>query len=135
MRSLLVRKKEETIIRAITALQSIELDIFNIFKQLPDVRIEDIKENNDLPDPDLGLESEVWGSAPIDKPRDLDEQSYSDEENRDYFEKKMKNTRGTYQQRMGYYTCCNTTRYNRTGAGERNQRRQQSYNINKYRAR
>ena len=90
MRSLLVRKKEETIIRAITALQSIELDIFNIFKQLPDVRIEDIKENNDLPDPDLGLESEVWGSAPIDKPRDLDEQSYSDEENRDYFEKKMK---------------------------------------------
>jgi hypothetical protein len=40
-------KKEETKIRAITALQSIELDIFNIFKQLPDLRIEDVKENKD----------------------------------------------------------------------------------------
>jgi hypothetical protein len=83
-------KKEETKIRAITALQSIELDIFNIFKQLPDLRIEDVKESNDLPDPDRGLESQVWGSAPIDKPRALDEESYSDEENRNYFEQKMK---------------------------------------------
>lgn len=54
-------KKEETKIRAITALQSIELDIFNIFKQLPDLSIEDVKGNNDLPDP--GLESQVWGNA------------------------------------------------------------------------
>jgi hypothetical protein len=34
-------KKEETKIKALTALQSIELDIFNIFKHLPEVRIED----------------------------------------------------------------------------------------------
>jgi len=32
-------KKEENKIRAIAALQSIESDIFNIFKQLPEVRI------------------------------------------------------------------------------------------------
>jgi hypothetical protein len=31
-----------------------------------------------------------YGEAPIDKPRALDEESYSDEENRDYFEKKIK---------------------------------------------
>ena len=55
-------KKEETKIRAITALQSIELDIFNIFKQLPDLRIEDVKENDSQsgPDADPGLERQVW---------------------------------------------------------------------------
>jgi hypothetical protein len=81
-------KKEETKIKAITALQSIELDIFNIFKQLPDLRIEDVKENNELPDPGLG--AQAWGSTSIDKPRALDEESYTDEENREYFEQKMK---------------------------------------------
>jgi hypothetical protein len=80
-------KKEETKIRVITALQSIELDIFNIFKQLPDLRIEDVKENDSLPD--QGLEPQVWGSAYIDKPRALSEDMYSDEDNRDYFERKM----------------------------------------------
>jgi nitrogen fixation/metabolism regulation signal transduction histidine kinase len=68
-------KKEETKIRAINALQSIELDIFNIFKQLPDLRIEDVKENDSLPDPDTVLEPQVWGNAPlsIDRPRALSE--------------------------------------------------------------
>ena len=34
-------KKEETKIKAISLLQSIELDLFNRFKQLPEVRVED----------------------------------------------------------------------------------------------
>ena len=36
-------KKEENKIRAIATLQSIESDIFNIFKQLPEVRLEQIE--------------------------------------------------------------------------------------------
>ena len=39
-------KKEENKIRAIAALQSIELDIFNIYKQLPEIRIEDVNNNS-----------------------------------------------------------------------------------------
>jgi len=61
-------KKEGNKIRAIATLQSIESDIFNIFKQLPDIRIEDVKEvkdNNDpLPDPGL---DQVWGNTPTQR--------------------------------------------------------------------
>jgi len=69
-------KKEETKIRAISVLQSIELDIFNIFKQIPEVRFEDnnktnFNDNRTIPDIDSDphLDS-VWRSTstPIDKP-------------------------------------------------------------------
>ena len=63
-------KKEENKIRAIATLQSIELDIFNIYKQLPNIRIEDVnnndndnQENKDDPLPDPTME-QVWGSEP-----------------------------------------------------------------------
>ena len=59
-------KKEENKIRAITALQSIELDIFNIYKQLPEIRIEDVNNSidkeHDSPEP-VPMD-EVWGSEP-----------------------------------------------------------------------
>ena len=41
-------KKEETKIRAIATLQSIELDIINIYKQLPEIKIEEINNNNSI---------------------------------------------------------------------------------------
>jgi hypothetical protein len=76
-------KKEETKIKAIAALQSIELDIFNIFKQLPEVRIEDNNAKSNSANrytigDDPHMDS-VWGSTSyIDKPRALDESSYTD---------------------------------------------------------
>ena len=61
-------KKEENKIRAIATLQSIELDIFNIYKQLPEIRIEDVGQDKDngnkhnpLPEPTM---EQVWGSEP-----------------------------------------------------------------------
>jgi hypothetical protein len=49
-----------------------------------------------IKDPDTVLEPQVWGNAPlsIDRPRALSEDMYNDEENRDYFEKKMKKYEG-----------------------------------------
>ena len=59
-------KKEENKIRAIAALQSIEADIFNIFKQLPEVRIEEIEKEEEPEEhhPDQNPEpEEVWGDG------------------------------------------------------------------------
>ena len=57
-------KKEENKIRAIAALQSIESDIFNIFKQLPEVRIEQIEKEPEERHPDQNPEpEEVWGDG------------------------------------------------------------------------
>jgi hypothetical protein len=65
-------KKEENKIRAIATLQSIELDIFNIYKQLPEIRIEDVGQDKDngnkhnpLPEPTM---EQVWGSEPSSSP-------------------------------------------------------------------
>jgi hypothetical protein len=75
-------KKEETKIRAITALQSIELDIFNIFKQMPDLRIEDVKENKDDDKvEDIGWsEPELWGTPiPVGIQRETNRQDQGQE--------------------------------------------------------
>ena len=59
-------KKEENKIRAIATLQSIESDIFNIYKQLPDVRIEQIEKEKE-PEENIPNQSpepaEVWGDG------------------------------------------------------------------------
>lgn len=61
-------KKEEIKIRAIATLQSIELDIFNIYKQLPEIKIEEIDNNNSIDkehdSPQHVPMDEVWGSEP-----------------------------------------------------------------------
>ena len=67
-------KKEENKIRAISALQSIESDIFNIYKQLPEIRIEEINNSIDKEDDNPQLEDtptmdgKVWGSEPTPTP-------------------------------------------------------------------
>jgi hypothetical protein len=70
-------KKEENKIRAIASLQSIELDIFNIYKQLPNIRTEDVTTNNNddqkddpLPDPTM---EQVWGSEPTQTSPSVDD--------------------------------------------------------------
>jgi hypothetical protein len=64
-------------------LQSTLLDIFNIFKQQPEVRFEDNDNVENRTIPELGDDpymDSVWGSTPsVDKPRALDEESYTDE--------------------------------------------------------
>jgi hypothetical protein len=77
-------------------LQSIEFDLFNIFKQLPEVRVEDnTNDDNHRTIPEIGDDPHMdsaWGTSTrsIDKPRVLHEESYTDEENRIYYDKKMK---------------------------------------------
>jgi hypothetical protein len=73
--------------------------LFNIFKQLPEVRVEDntcnTNDDNHSTIPEIGDDPHMdsaWGTSTrsVDKPRVLDEESYTDEENRIYYDKKMK---------------------------------------------
>ena len=79
-------KKDEVKIRAISELHSIEMDLFNLWKQLPDLDIVDqereSKLNHKVPpvdygEPVVGYDTEPWGS-PIDdktkpKPEPIEE--------------------------------------------------------------
>ena len=87
-------------VKTISLLQSMELNLFNMFKQLPEVRVADNTCNtNDVNHrtiPEIGDEPHMTSARGIstlsvDKPRVLHEESYTDEENRIYDDKKMKN--------------------------------------------
>jgi hypothetical protein len=72
-------KKDEVKIRAISELHSIEMDLFNLWKQLPDLDIVDQERkssatNHEVPpvdyrEPIVGYDTEPWGSGIDDKPK------------------------------------------------------------------
>ena len=70
-------KKDEVKIRAISELHSIEMDLFNLWKQLPDLDIVDQEResnsnsNHNVPPVDYedGYDTEPWPSTIDDKPK------------------------------------------------------------------
>ena len=68
-------KKDEVKIRAISELHSIEMDLFNLWKQLPDLDIVDQEResspNREVPPVDYqeGYDTEPWPSTIDDKPK------------------------------------------------------------------
>jgi hypothetical protein len=100
-------KKPEVQIRAISELHSIEISIFNLWKQLPDLTIVDDagKDNsNGLPDPNLDWPSTRKSLEELlqqreHMPRVLDDASYSPEENAEYYRELVKK----YEERIDEY--------------------------------
>jgi hypothetical protein len=73
-------KKDEVKIRAISELHSIEMDLFNLWKQLPDLdivdqeRVSNPSPNHNVPpvdygEPIVGYDTEPWGSSIDDEPK------------------------------------------------------------------
>jgi hypothetical protein len=100
-------KKPEVQIRAISELHSIEISIFNLWKQLPDLTIVDDadKDNSSgLPDPNLDWSSTRKSLEELlqqreHMPRVLDDASYSPEENAEYYRGLVKK----YEERIDEY--------------------------------